>query len=89
MSICFFCEQSENQTFKELPNEFFCGCNYHKGLQKANDIRITKIEESLKDNDKFLKLILNDLSNNETDINDIKNKIKNRLNIKSCSILNL
>jgi hypothetical protein len=61
MSICFNCEQSESQSFEELPNELFCGCDYHKGLQRANDIRIKKIEESLKDNDNFLKLILNDL----------------------------
>lgn len=89
MAICFCCGQIDGQKIDEFPDQRFCGCNYDKWLQRANNIKIKRIEESLKDNDKFLKSVLSDLSEDNVDIEQIQKKIKGKLNIKTCSVLEL
>lgn len=90
MAICPLCDEIDNKTFEELPNEKFCGCNYSKGLARANRIKLDRIEKSQNNNnEQFLKSILNDLSQSDVDIEQIKDKIKKKLNIKTCSVLEL
>jgi len=89
MAICLICDQHDGQKIEEFPDQRFCGCNYDRWLQRANNIKIKRIEESLKDNDKFLKSVLSDLSEDNVDIEQIQKKIKGKLNIKTCSVLEL
>ena len=91
MAECMLCFDIERELFpEELPNQYFCGCQYESAARRASKVRMQK--QIKVDKESTLHKILAEaeqLNSDNVHAQNIKNIIRQELNIKSCQIVDI